>query len=99
MVVRSREPAGFSSNPTTQKTSTSRRKKHLGITRSADGSGVSFPARESEDPDSSGVTGWSIFVRQSKYLDSSNASLDPDGNRVELWEPRQEEGPGPSADN
>jgi len=112
--------------------------KHLGITRSPDGSGVSFPWREAEDPRRSGVTAWSIFARQSKYFDPSNSAfmvnyrvhdldgllkalaeegvqidphredhdygrfawiMDPDGNRVELWVPPQEEGPGPSADD
>jgi predicted enzyme related to lactoylglutathione lyase len=110
---------------------------HLGIPLSGDGSGAIFEWREIEDsPDATaaakgdapntGMTGWSIFPRSSKYFDPSRSSfminyrvhdldallaalkeegveidphredfdygrfawiMDPDGNRIELWEP------------
>jgi predicted enzyme related to lactoylglutathione lyase len=103
--------------------------KHLGITRAADGSGVSFPWRKAEDPDKTGMTIWSVFPRQSKYFGPGSSPFminyrvddldgllkalaaegvqidphreeadfgrfawitDPDGNRIELWEPPKE---------
>jgi predicted enzyme related to lactoylglutathione lyase len=100
--------------------------KHLGITRSPDGSGVMFEWRDAQDSDKKGLTIWSIFPRNTKYFGSSNSALminyrvddmdallkaleaegveidphredheygrfawitDPDGTRIELWEP------------
>jgi len=102
--------------------------KHLGITRAADGSGVSFAWREPDNPEKQGMTIWSVFPRHSKYFDPSKSPfminyrvddldgllkalaeegiecapaedsdygrfawiMDPDGNRIELWEPPKE---------
>jgi len=96
-------------------------RKHLGI-ESAEGSGAMFR----DDPDNPGVTVWSIFPQDTKYLGAGSQSFminfrvddlaallkslreegvavdekvedheygkfgwitDPEGNRVELWEP------------
>jgi predicted enzyme related to lactoylglutathione lyase len=99
--------------------------KHLGIKRDADGSGVSLKWSDEQDGGRSGMTIWSIFPRNSKYFDPSQAGfminyrvenmgellqaleaegieilgrqdevygrfawiMDPEGNRIELWEP------------
>lgn len=97
---------------------------HLGIKR--ENGYVSFPWRGEKDPDEKGATVWSIFNRDTKYLDPSRATFminyrvddldgllealraagveidpkredqdygrfawitDPEGNRIELWEP------------
>jgi predicted enzyme related to lactoylglutathione lyase len=110
---------------------------HLGIRRSPDGSGAVFEWREAapQDGDSAkneggtkGMTVWSIFPHDTKYLEPSTSSfminyrvddldallaalkeegvqvahredydygrfawiMDPEGNRVELWEPPKE---------
>jgi len=47
--------------------------KHLGITRAADGSGVSFGWREADDPQKEGMTIWSVFPKHSKYFDPSKS--------------------------
>jgi predicted enzyme related to lactoylglutathione lyase len=100
--------------------------KHLGITRAADGSGATFEWRDAQDVEQKGMTIWSIFPRDTKYLGSSNSAFminyrvddldallktlqkegvdidphredyeygrfawitDPEGRRIELWEP------------
>jgi catechol 2,3-dioxygenase-like lactoylglutathione lyase family enzyme len=97
---------------------------HLGIKR--EHGYVAFPWRGEKDPDEKGVTAWSIFSRDTKYLDPSRAPFminyrvddldalldalraegveidpkredheygrfawitDPEGNKIELWEP------------
>jgi catechol 2,3-dioxygenase-like lactoylglutathione lyase family enzyme len=110
---------------------------HLGIPRSADGTGAIFEWREIDDAadksgaakgdePNAGMTVWSIFPRSSKYFDPSHSGfminyrvhdldallaalkeegveidphredyeygrfawiMDPEGNRIELWEP------------
>jgi predicted enzyme related to lactoylglutathione lyase len=105
---------------------------HLGITRSADGSGAIFEWREPAGDEGAaapknGMTVWSIFPRHSKYFDPSRSGfminyrvsdldglletlgkegvqiehredydygrfawiMDPEGNRIELWEPAE----------
>jgi predicted enzyme related to lactoylglutathione lyase len=102
--------------------------KHLGIQREADGSGAMFHWRDAADPEKTGMTVWSIFPQDTKYLEPSNAPfmmnyrvenldellkvlrdegvtiakaeeheygkfawvIDPEGNRIELWEPPKE---------
>ena len=49
--------------------------KHLGITRAADGSGVMFEWRDAQDAEQKGMTIWSIFPRDTKYLGSSNSGF------------------------
>jgi predicted enzyme related to lactoylglutathione lyase len=103
--------------------------KHLGIKREPHGQGAMLRWREDENPERRGVTTWSIFNRQSKYFEPSNAPFmlnyrvdnmdallealraegiaidpkredgeygrfawitDPEGNKIELWEPPKE---------
>jgi predicted enzyme related to lactoylglutathione lyase len=45
--------------------------KHLGITRAADGSGAVFEWRDAQQSDKTGMTVWSIFPADTKYLGSS----------------------------
>ncbi len=100
--------------------------KHLGLVREETGSSVIFPWRDAQDPQRPGMTVWSLFSADTKYLDPSRASfminyrvenldrllgvlreegveidprredsefgrfawiMDPEGNRIELWEP------------
>jgi predicted enzyme related to lactoylglutathione lyase len=103
--------------------------KHLGIKREAHGQGAMLHWREDENPERRGVTTWSIFSRQTKYFEPSQAPFmlnyrvdnldallealraegvaidpkrddseygrfawitDPEGNKIELWEPPKE---------
>lgn len=103
--------------------------KHLGIQRTADGSGATFEWRDADDPQQKGMTIWSVFPHTTKYFGAGNSSfminyrvenldalldalkdegvqidphredtdygrfawiIDPDGNRIELWEPPKE---------
>jgi predicted enzyme related to lactoylglutathione lyase len=100
--------------------------QQLGITPDADGY-VSFHWREKDDPERAGFTAWSLFPRDTKHFDPSQAPfllnyrvanlgrmlaqlraqgvkvadrieehengrfawvMDPEGNRIELWEPK-----------
>ena len=100
--------------------------EHLGIKREPHGEGVAFHWREADDPQTTGLTAWSIFPRDTKYFGPSPAQFmmnfrvadldallqalkeegvavdpkvevyeygkfgwitDPEGNRIELWEP------------
>ena len=80
--------------------------QHLGIQRAPDGTGTTFEWRDAEDADKKGMTVWSIFPRNTKYLEALKKEgvqvdphredydygrfawiMDPDGNRIELWEP------------
>jgi len=100
--------------------------KHLGITRAPDGSGVVFEWRDAQESNKTGMTVWSIFPADTKYLGSSTSPFminyivddldallkmlqeegveidphredyeygrfawiaDPEGRRIELWEP------------
>jgi len=49
--------------------------KHLGITRAPDGSGAMFEWRDAQDVEQKGMTIWSIFPRDTKYLGSSNSAF------------------------
>jgi predicted enzyme related to lactoylglutathione lyase len=103
--------------------------KHLGVTRTPDGSGAAFEWRDAENAQKKGMTVWSIFPQHTKYFDRSRSGfminyrvddldallkvlkeegveidphredydygrfawiIDPDGNRIELWEPPKE---------
>jgi predicted enzyme related to lactoylglutathione lyase len=97
--------------------------QHLGIKR--ENGYVSFPWRNSDDPEEEGMTLWSLFPKQSDYFAPSVSSMmvnyrvddmdgllealtaegvtidkrenheygkfawimDPEGNKIELWEP------------
>ena len=45
--------------------------KHLGITRAPDGSGAVFEWRDAQESNKTGMTVWSIFPADTKYLGSS----------------------------
>jgi len=47
--------------------------KHLGITRAPDGSGVVFEWRDAQESNKTGMTVWSIFPADTKYLGSSTS--------------------------
>ena len=106
--------------------------KHLGIRR--DHEAVSFPWRDVDDPEKTGLTVWALFSQNTQYFNPSTAPfmmnfrvenleqlldtlraegvrvddkvesydygkfgwiMDPEGNRIELWEPpadQQEKG-------
>ncbi|MGH9580616.1 MAG: hypothetical protein ACRD2R_06460 [Terriglobales bacterium] len=49
--------------------------KHLGLVREETGSSVIFPWRDSQDPSHQGMTVWSLFSADTKYLDPSRASF------------------------
>jgi predicted enzyme related to lactoylglutathione lyase len=100
--------------------------KHLGIQREPHGQGAMFRWREADDQGREGMTGWSLFQKESTYFEPSRAPfminyrvddldrllaaleaegveidtkredydygrfawiMDPEGNRIELWEP------------
>ncbi len=100
--------------------------KHLGIVCEEHGSGAMFPWRDGEEGQSTGMTVWAIFPRDTRYFDPSRSGwminyrvadldgllqalkeegveidphredydygrfawiMDPEGNRIELWEP------------
>jgi len=100
--------------------------KHLGLKEEHAGEGVSLRWRELDNPDTIGLTAWSIFKEDTKYFNPSRAPfminyrvddldglldalraegvqidpkredfdygrfawiMDPEGNRIELWEP------------
>ena len=102
-------------------------REHLGIDAGKDG--TAFEWREAGDPEKRGMTVWSIFAQDTRYLDPSRAPfmvnyrvenldrmlaqlraagavvdekiedgqfgrfgwvMDPEGNRLELWEPPSE---------
>ena len=102
--------------------------KHLGIVSQPE-QGAMFQWRDHNDPSSEGMTIWSVFPHDTKYLKQSRANfminyrvddldallealknegveidphredheygrfawiMDPDGNRIELWEPPKE---------
>ena len=48
-------------------------KKHLGITRAPDGSGAVFEWRDAQESNKTGMTVWSIFPADTKYLGSSTS--------------------------
>jgi predicted enzyme related to lactoylglutathione lyase len=99
--------------------------EHLGIHRTPDGTGAIFEWRDAQS-NSTGMTVWSIFPRDTKYFDPGKSGfminyrvdnldalleilknegvqidphredydygrfawiMDPEGNRIELWEP------------
>ena len=67
---------------------------HLGIEATAEG-GADFPWRELDTPDQIGRTVWSVFPDTTPVDDRVEESeygrfgwiMDPEGNRIELWEP------------
>ncbi len=100
----------------------------MGITRAPDGSGVVFEWRDAQESNKTGMTVWSIFPADTKYLGSSTSPFminyivddldallkmlqeegveidphredyeygrfawiaDPEGRRIELWEPQK----------
>ncbi len=102
--------------------------KHLGITRDHSGA-VTFPWRDDQQPEKTGMTMWSLFPETTTYFGSSQSPhmmnfrvenleqlltalraegvqvddkietygygkfgwiMDPEGNRIELWEPPAE---------
>lgn len=104
--------------------------RHLGIKRDPV-EGVIFQWRDAEEPSRKGMTVWSLFPKNTTYLDPSRAGfmvnyrvddldallralreegveidktqddpaygrfawvMDPEGNRIELWEPPKEGG-------
>ncbi len=107
--------------------------QHLGIKRD-ESQAVTFPWRDSEEPEKTGMTVWSLFPEDSKYFNPSSSRfmmnyrvenldevlqalraegvqvddkvesyefgkfgwiMDPEGNRIELWEPPTERKPLP----
>lgn len=49
--------------------------KHLGINANPDGTGATFEWRNAQDPETKGMTVWSIFPRTSKYLGAGSQSV------------------------
>ena len=47
--------------------------KHLGFTRAPDGSGAVFEWRDAQESNKTGMTVWSIFPADTKYLGSSTS--------------------------
>jgi len=72
--------------------------KHLGLKRESSNYSM-LRWREADDPEKIGKTVWSLFKKDSKYFDPSQSGfminyrvrfawiMDPEGNRIELWEP------------
>lgn len=106
--------------------------KHLGVTR--EHGTVAFQWRDTEEPEKTGTTIWSLFPENTKYFEPSRSPfmmnfrvenleqlltalraegvqvdekvetcdfgkfgwiIDPEGNRIELWEPPTERQPLP----
>src|SRR6266571_2478060 len=68
--------------------------RHLGIKKGEHG--VSFLWRDAEDTKKIGMTAWALFPRDTKYFDPKREDydygrfawiMDPEGNRIELWQP------------